>query len=326
MTERTTKMMCAGATTVFFLVLVTWTIWQVRSRRKRKGGNLRKVRHLIAKKEKDSKLSTKKQYRTSFLEGIPPSERRQNTFRQVGPSRSYSALSICIPFIPRDIKVFPRLIKSISAQTLLPNEVVVAVSSAKPGDVEAVNRILRRHLPQAVRTQIVATSEPHYAGTNRNRAADASTSSLISFVDADDELLPRRNVLVLDTFQKNPGCVCVLTRFLKPEQKSSFRPGHGLEPRLLRLSAPPTEELELLTPSFGTRRVHHGVPIVRREVMQNLKQSAERRGQDIKFLHAVVKYYGIDKILCIAEPLYIYYGNHSLSKRYRHVEDIVWKE
>ena len=109
-------------------------------------------------------------------------------------------VSVCIPLIPRDIPKIHVMLRSIAKQTVLPDEVVVALSSATGSDSSHTRKILADNLPAKVAQKVVSSSDPHYAGPNRNRAAKASFGDIISFADADDEMMPRRIQLIKEVF------------------------------------------------------------------------------------------------------------------------------
>ncbi len=226
-------------------------------------------------------------------------------------------VSVCIPLIPRDIRKLPRMIQSIAKQTVLPEEVVVALSSAVRGDKDRTQKVLAANLPKNVAWKVVSTSAQHYAGPNRKRAAEASSGDIIAFVDGDDEMLPRRIQLIKEAFQKNPSCVCVLTTAPKTTMTKRRKfPREGSPMKMVKnvkkgglFTIDRFRKPKGANPTPPGVRIRHGIPSVRREVIHTISQSNRRRGQDQDFLHAILDHYGKEGIILIREPLYIYRYN-----------------
>ena len=225
-------------------------------------------------------------------------------------------VSICIPLIPRDIPKISLMLQSIAKQTVLPNEVVVALSSATESDESNIRKILADNLPKKVAWKVVSTSDHYYAGSNRNRAAKASSGDIVSFADADDEMMPRRIQLIREAFLKNPTCMCVLTPYVVTKNKNRT---YSTEMAQMKMIKNVKKGLFAMRHFKNPKKykkkyhIHHGVPSVRRDVIHTISQSNKRRGQDVEFLHNVLAHYGKDRIMLIGEPLYIYHGPHYTS-------------
>lgn len=92
-------------------------------------------------------------------------------------------ITVCIPTLPGRAPLLARALRSVSAQTLPPDEVVIAVDSRGRGAADTRNRALAR-----VRTELVA------------------------FLDDDDELLPD-HLAVLADLQRASGADLVYPWF-----------------------------------------------------------------------------------------------------------------
>lgn len=88
-----------------------------------------------------------------------------------------------------------RLIDSIAGQTHRPDKVVVSCSS---WDIDAT----KHHIYDGIPITIVYSKRVIFQAENRNIAAGLLATDLISFIDADDVMHPRRLEYVLRAFQE----------------------------------------------------------------------------------------------------------------------------
>ena len=197
---------------------------------------------------------------------------------------SHQLLSVCVPCLPRDIPKLENLLKSIAAQTVRPHEVVIALSET---DDKSANQ-LRHRLSEIF--PVVVTSTIEYAGSNRNRAATFATSSILSFIDADDEMHPQRLEIVSQLIEQGHRCV-VHSYTFKPDDSQMMvfdwkksRVVEGVEFYKNILDQEKTEIVEvkkvglLIAGQFNKAGVHHGHPTCNREDLQNVVFSDEPRG------------------------------------------------
>lgn len=101
-------------------------------------------------------------------------------------------IGVCIPCHADHLYVLPNCIESIRQQTRAPDEVVVSVSSATS-------------CPDLPCTLLVR-AEPACAGENRNIAARSIAESVdvLTFMDADDVMHPRRLEMIEKHFTDHP--------------------------------------------------------------------------------------------------------------------------
>jgi glycosyltransferase involved in cell wall biosynthesis len=104
-------------------------------------------------------------------------------------------IGIVISCYIRHIQKLFRLLDSIAQQTVLPVQVVVSSSSCEPSDFPA--------LPQyPFPVTLILHRERKNAAQNRNIAMKLVTTDIVSFIDADDIMLPRRLEAVRTAFDQ----------------------------------------------------------------------------------------------------------------------------
>jgi glycosyltransferase involved in cell wall biosynthesis len=94
-------------------------------------------------------------------------------------------IGIAIACYKKHLSKLVRLLDSIAVQTLHPTQVVVSTSSCEPTDIPV--------LPEyPFPVTLVVHRERKNASQNRNIAIQLLTTDIISFIDADDMMMPRR--------------------------------------------------------------------------------------------------------------------------------------
>lgn len=134
-------------------------------------------------------------------------------------SKHTDDISVVVPCIPRDKPHLDTLIWTINNQTVLPNEIVIAISETSDAEAKA---LLRELVPLTYIPLIVVGSKDKLsAGINRNRGVEASSCSRISFFDADDQMHPDRIRLIQEAFDVY-NARCVIHDFTVGKFKSQF--------------------------------------------------------------------------------------------------------
>jgi glycosyltransferase involved in cell wall biosynthesis len=96
----------------------------------------------------------------------------------------------------------------------LPDKLIIAASSQNRSTVEYLNTVTR-NLPFV--TEILPTSGPLYAGSNRNRGLKKSTSDYVTFCDADDSFSKKRLQVLLQIAEEfDPDLILHNYSRLKP--------------------------------------------------------------------------------------------------------------
>jgi glycosyltransferase involved in cell wall biosynthesis len=98
---------------------------------------------------------------------------------------SEPTIAVVISCYKNHLQKLLRLLESIGRQTVLPTQVIVSSSSCEPSDVPAIPQY-----PFPV--TLILHKERKNAAQNRNIAMKLATSDIVSFIDADDIMMPRR--------------------------------------------------------------------------------------------------------------------------------------
>lgn len=108
-------------------------------------------------------------------------------------------IGIAIPCYKRHIPHLRRLFESIQNQSILPTKVVVSCSSCSPADFAEEDFSRTYSFP----IQILLHDGRKNAAENRNIAARALDTDILSFFDADDVMHPQRIHAILEAFQNS---------------------------------------------------------------------------------------------------------------------------
>ena len=146
--------------------------------------------------------------------------RRTETFEQ------RSSVLLIIPCIPEHCKYLPGLFKTINAQVLRPDKVIVSLSDTTPSLCYTSQKNYRKHLIAEIKLEFRCVVEKQNAAQNRNRGYDSSYQ-YISFMDADDEMCPHRLATMVHLMKQHNadmglhsfGDVCSITgKVYSPEE------------------------------------------------------------------------------------------------------------
>ena len=206
-----------------------------------------------------------------------------------GPS-----ISLCIPAIPRDLEsgcIF-RVVQSAMVQTVPPTEIIIALSNSTYEFGLHARLILRQsagHIP----LRLIRAPELYFQATSRNNAILASSSDIISFIDADDEMHPNRLEIIQHMFAEDKHLIMFLHGYTEgPELKRwrreniSYTPGHLIGKEELCKSEARTRHqphLDLL--------VHHAHVSIRQNMLGGFhfdESKASYRMEDSLFVRGIV--------------------------------------
>lgn len=220
-------------------------------------------------------------------------------------------LTICIPCIPRDTNYLSyRLLPSIARQTVKPREVIVAMSDMSEEDGERAQRELSKIFP----VKVVATEAHQWAGQNRDRAAAAATSAIISFMDADDEMHDQRIQIVRDALESTEAACAIHGITLTNDTRHtnfanwsdySFVTHHKYDMY--------TQPLEMWWEGKTYYPLHTGMPTCRASVFEDVKFGWLPRGQDGSFKNELLWRYSDGQLVLLDIPLGIYYPSTHFS-------------
>lgn len=106
-----------------------------------------------------------------------------------------------------------RALASIAAQTVLPDQVIVIDDGSDDGTTEAAEKMIDALGDVA----LVILHQNHMgAGAARNKGVQAASSSLVAFLDADDEWLPKKLARSLEEITRT-GSVLVSHNYIQRE-------------------------------------------------------------------------------------------------------------
>lgn len=121
--------------------------------------------------------------------------------KHVEANTKHLRISVCIPAIYADIvhpnvQRFTTTLKSIDEQQVQPYEVIVAVSEATNAQARQRERYFQRLLHQT-KLIVIASRQRGSVGMNRNRAASHAKGEILTFFDADADVMhPQRLQLI----------------------------------------------------------------------------------------------------------------------------------
>lgn len=206
---------------------------------------------------------------------------------QVRSPAQSDQLSLVVPCTAADAVFLGHGLRSVNHQSLLPREVVVALSGVAPAEGQRWRDRWRAVLDERVELVVCDTPEPLVAGLNRQRGAERAAGELISFFDADDLQAPLRLQRIASAFRR-PGVKAVYHRFRM----------HGFD------SYPTPDRAAWLA---GAQRMYHrGWVSVRAEVVGEVRWTAFPRAQEFIFLEDLVSRFGADSLALLPEFLGVY--------------------
>lgn len=172
-----------------------------------------------------------------------------------------TTIGIAIPCYRPHWEILPELLKNIQDSTRLPDKVVVSCSSWH----ENGERVLEEY-PFPV--LVLFTTETHNAAQNRNRAASRLDTDLISFMDADDRMNPRRLEIVLKTMDANLWIDALYHGFVYQRNYEYTFTEEDSTSCLLHIERTPDQwtNCRVVEP-----HMHHGHVTVRKATFQKLK-------------------------------------------------------
>lgn len=224
------------------------------------------------------------------------------TLHQVTEGFEQLRISVCVPCVPRHVDSLSDLIGSVRKQTRLPDEFIIALSETSDEEAKKLEEELSNSDFNVI---IIPKSTQAFAGENRNRAAAKSTSDLISFIDSDDLMHPRR----LEIIEK-------VYKMYKPKSIVHFFQEEG-EVENVIFDQTKVEDGKVLRQANKDKatphlrqfpKLHHGHITVQRDVFNDIQQSEDMRvGEDSIFLRKILDTYDTPKAMyLVRQPLSVY--------------------
>ena len=216
----------------------------------------------------------------------------------VSPMRSRESfaanVSVCIPVIPKDLEGrntanFMRTLTSIRDQTRQPREVILGLSESNEVDAERVRRIYQRVIAP-VKFKVKAIPTVGSVGTNRNSAASIAVGDILSFFDADGDIMhPQRIAIIDDIFQLHPQAKVVLHGFSRDTVARAIHTNHSIiVPNYILCHHNAIRKWhaqhEWILPT-----IHHGHLSIRKQLFTEHKFATDFGGEeDSKYVNSVV--------------------------------------
>ena len=117
------------------------------------------------------------------------------------------SVSFGIPAIPSDMDVsLPRLFQSINMQTFLSLEMIIVISNTSQTKCAILNHRLRLMFFASV-LRMFCISKLQYQSVSRKNALIFAEASIISFMDVDDILCPKKLEVIVSLFLKHNAFV-----------------------------------------------------------------------------------------------------------------------
>jgi glycosyltransferase involved in cell wall biosynthesis len=218
----------------------------------------------------------------------------------LGISTNLTALSsgVAVPCYYKHFKYLNGLLKSLSQQTRLPDEVVISLSQVENLATEEVDALESGPWPFPV--EIIRREGVFMEGANRTTAAKHCSSDVILCIDADDLPHPQRIEAVLQLFENLPSAVMVLCGHAYCPGESVVCEGSipffsPAEYAALRFELGPSTWLQLYQESELTcwkSGVHNGSPSIRRTALDgDVYWSDLKNGADQEFNRLIFQMY-----------------------------------
>jgi len=96
-------------------------------------------------------------------------------------------IAMCVPCYPPDTSELDQLMESVRKLTVKPDEIIIGHSEMSPEEAKKLEKKF-----EDLQIKVVSTPKQQYAADNREMAALQATSDYISFMDADDVIVPFR--------------------------------------------------------------------------------------------------------------------------------------
>lgn len=222
---------------------------------------------------------------------------------------SYS-ISIVIPCYPPHIDHLDNTFQNILNQTVLPDEVIVAISETS-GELrdELLDRF-SKYFNNKIRFDVVSSIRKQNPGTNRNMGVTVAKSEYVMFIDADDDIHPLKieaTQYYLEKFQPNLLLHSLLLNFDRERYLSSninYTEAIIFDNKQIHKDTfgdPPKRDrnreikkrkgghsIGLASDNIYYKCVTHGYATVKREIFDSFGYTSLRNGEDGVFVRDVL--------------------------------------
>jgi len=235
-----------------------------------------------------------------------------------------SHLSIIVPCFPPHIKYLNKLILNINNQTVLPEEIIVAISEMNNHDGNNLQTDLQEN--SNIKIIVFPTLNKCTAGMNRNRGVEKANHDYVMFLDADDlyhnqkieitEKIINKYIsqdppnLIIHSFHWKTEC-CALDNIINLNDIKLIDSNKIYDDTF------PTKirNLSQETGNYGDTNlmtnfpIHHGVITVKRNVFEKIRYTSMPSGEDGRLCRDILWHLGnivvCDAKLMIYQPIII---------------------
>ena len=226
-------------------------------------------------------------------------------------------ISVIIPCYPPHFNKMPTILSDVQKQTVQPIEIIVAMSQTT--DERALILKEAWHKFVDVPLSVVNIQRPQMAGINRNMGATHAKGTHLMFIDADDRI-HRQKIEVTEYLIKKYDPNIILHSFFFKKNIKELNFEIDLE------KIEPVQNQTLFDRTFGNPpkrnneyertvgngrtnvmcpfRIHHGFPVVKREIWEKVRYTNWPRGEDGKFCRDIL--WNIGGMIAIPEILMVY--------------------
>lgn len=183
------------------------------------------------------------------------------------------SVSIIVPCHPKHLRYLPEVFRTFEEQTVLPEEIVVAISEA-----DRVKELIEtmQSYKCSIPVKYVLCNEKKGPGENRNAACSVASGDLFICHDADDLAHPQRVEIIKKYFQIRPVDILLHCYGRTSEQKKVFSKTSFHNCRYYPvIDFGKTDYLET---------IHRGNCALRREVFEKVQWGTKYIGEDVEFL------------------------------------------
>ena len=220
--------------------------------------------------------------------------------QSINPTSSYKGISTCVPSLPEDFTqgaIF-NMIQSLGDQTVASNEIIIVLSNSKQLGANATGEkgckaiyhsLLLRYSRSPV--QLICIGQILSAGIARNVAASFAQHEILAFLDADDAQTKNRNKVIIGMFACHPNLKMLLHSFFKrkPVQEPKCRQCCDEQYTSTREWTTILQQTERRW--WLATNIAHGHAVVHHSVLQDVRFSSIRHGEDSMFCRDVLHVY-----------------------------------
>lgn len=230
----------------------------------------------------------------TFLCSSPPREHFQN---------NAISIAMCVPCYPPDTHELDRLMDSVRKLTVKPEEIIIGHSEMLPEQVRKLEEKFKD-----LQIKVVSTPKQQYAADNREMAALQATSDYISFMDADDVIVPFRFEILKKTILLDKPKAILHSYY---ENKIPERYTRKIKQKVYGNTIYDFYQ-KTDSPVITDYIVTHGHVTVKKEVLRDvpLRKGKEFHGrEDALYVRDIVEFYGREKdtIVFLDIPLSVYF-------------------